>query len=207
MKNKRFRIIFFLFFLVAITGILRILGPKQEALKVTETQPQNLQKQVPINEKIILIFNQTVATDNWEIVFSPKFNFIVQIKDDKMEIIPSEMLTSQTFYSLEIKNSNYKNFNYRLSFETTHLTTPPPYTGLGDQNFFNELDKKAAGEYPLLKNVPFRGKNWKIDYFGPLKLEVILKKDTPQLRQEVWDWISSQKVDPKTHEIIWKVQQ
>lgn len=74
----------------------------------------------------------------------------------------------------------------------------------GDPNFYESVRPEILKNYPLFDFIPYKTNDYKIDYLRPLVLEVTLKKDTPKIRQEVLDWISSKEVDPKTHKIIWK---
>lgn len=83
--------------------------------------------------------------------------------------------------------------------------TLSPVVGRGDQNFDIEIQKKIQEKFPLLQFLPYQTTTWKIDYIGPLSLEVILQKDTLEIREEVSSWIRSKNVDPTTHQINWKV--
>ncbi len=83
------------------------------------------------------------------------------------------------------------------------LPTPTSFSGRGDPDIEKEIYQKTQENYPLLSFVPFQTLNWKIDYTGPLTLEVTFKKDTPETREEVLSWIKSKGVDPQTHDIKW----
>jgi hypothetical protein len=80
---------------------------------------------------------------------------------------------------------------------------PTSFWGHGDPNIEREIYKKTQNDYPLLPYVPYQTTNWKIDYKAPLTLEIVLKKDTPEIRQEVLNWIQDKGVDPNTHKIDW----
>ena len=86
----------------------------------------------------------------------------------------------------------------------TPIPTLLPQSGIGDPNFRQSLQPTIEASYPLFSFIPFKTDSWSIDYLGPLKLKVILTKDTKEIRQEVLDWISSKGVDPATHKIEWK---
>lgn len=83
-------------------------------------------------------------------------------------------------------------------------TQIPKIGGKGDSDAIIQIREENRKDYPLLEFTPYKTKNWQIGYLKPLTLEVILKTDTPVIRQEVLDWITSKKVDPSTHQIIWK---
>ncbi len=81
---------------------------------------------------------------------------------------------------------------------------PEQEAGIGTPDFYEKVRPEILSNYPLFDYIPYENENFALDYTDPLSLEVILKKDTPTVRQQVLDWISSKKVDPATHTIIWK---
>jgi len=90
----------------------------------------------------------------------------------------------------------------------TSTPSPIPTTitlpGRGDPNFRLSLEPTIKTNYPLFDYVPFETENWSVDYLKPLEIQVMLKSDTPEMRQEVLDWIESKGVNPQTHKIIFK---
>lgn len=207
LKNKTLRIIIILALLAGGLLFLKLLALKKSFPQIIQTSPFNGQTQVPINTKIFLYFDKNILANNWQVSPSPEFKFSLGISGNKMEILPSESLKYETNYNLEIKNLKFKQFYYSFSFTTIQTPLPPTQkNGLGDPNFYNEIQKGVVNYYPLLKYIPYKTELWTIDYLGPLKLEVILKKNTPEIRQEVLNWITSKGVDHKTHKIEWKTQ-
>lgn len=85
-------------------------------------------------------------------------------------------------------------------------TTPTtiPLEGKGEPNFDKKVAEDLNKYYPLFNYLPHKTDNYLIGYSDSLTLIVVLKQDTPEIRQEVLDWISSKGVDPNTHKIIWK---
>ena len=83
--------------------------------------------------------------------------------------------------------------------------TPIPSVATGKGDSPEDILKSVQSKYPLFRFVPYQELGFRIDYVAPLTLGVTLKRDTPETRQKVLDWIQSKNVDPKTHEIIWKV--
>ena len=83
---------------------------------------------------------------------------------------------------------------------TIPVATPDPKI----REYYKKLDEDTYRGYPLFDYTPYETTNWKITYLKPLILVVTLKKDTPEVRQEVLDWIKSKGVDPSTHKIEWK---
>lgn len=75
----------------------------------------------------------------------------------------------------------------------------------GDPDAPLQIRKEINQDYPLFQYIPYKSTNWQIDYLKPLVLEVKVKKDTPEIRQEVLNWIKSKNIDPSTHQINWKV--
>lgn len=76
----------------------------------------------------------------------------------------------------------------------------------GDPGFYESIQRRTKESYPLFGAIPFRTEKYVIDYLKPLTLEIFLKQDTPEIRQEVLNWISSKRVDPASHTIIWKTE-
>ena len=74
----------------------------------------------------------------------------------------------------------------------------------GEYNFRETINTEILQAYPLFNFIPFKTKNWSIDYTNKMELTIILKQDTPEIRQEVLNWITDHGVDPQTHKIIWK---
>ncbi len=74
------------------------------------------------------------------------------------------------------------------------------------REFYKKLDEETYRSYPLFDYIPYKTDDFSLDYIKPLVLEIKLRKDTPEIRQEAYDWILSKGVDPKTHKIIWKTQ-
>lgn len=84
------------------------------------------------------------------------------------------------------------------------LSTPTYFLPKGDLDAPLQIQKEIKQDYPLFKYIPHQTQNWKIDYLKPLTLEIIIKKDAPETRSEVLEWIKSKNVEPTTHTIIWK---
>lgn len=86
------------------------------------------------------------------------------------------------------------------------ITETQKKEGTGTSNFYEKKRPEILNNYPLFDFIPYKTEKYSIDYLDPLILEIILKKDTPEIRQDVLDWISSKGVDPNTHKIIWKTK-
>lgn len=204
--SKRTKIIVFLSVLLVSVIILKLIIPKKVTPQIIGTQPNDEEPRASLETKIIVIFDQKVTPDNWQISFSPELSFTLLANENKLEIQPTTFLKEETKYLTSIRNSQFKSFSYAFSFTTVSKPTISPLkTGLGDPAFYNEIQKEVSDKYPLLKNIPFESKNWWITYRGPLQLKVTLKRDSVEIRQEVLDWIKSKGVDPGTHKIEWKV--
>lgn len=206
LKNKTLKIIIILALLTGSLLSLKFLTLKKSFPQIVQTSPFNGQTQIPINTKIILDFDKNILVGIWQISPSPEFKFSLNIVENTLELVPSKPLEYETKYNLEIKNQKFKQFYYSFSFTTLQPPLPPiQKSGLGDPNFYEEIKKGVNDYYPLLQYVPYKTEFWSIDYLGPLKLEVILNKNTAEIRQEVLNWISSKGVDHQTHKIEWKM--
>lgn len=94
--------------------------------------------------------------------------------------------------------------NQRIPTEA--VVTPEEVNGRGDPNFYEKTRPQIIKDYPLFDYTPYKTDKYEVYYKDPLVLKVYLKQDTPEIRQEVLDWISSKEVDPSTHEILWRTQ-
>lgn len=203
--SRKYKIIISLSVLLLLVIILKLIGPKEVLPQIIETQPNDNELQASPEIKIIITFDQKITTPGWQASFSPETAFTLLVNENKLEIQPTTFLKEETKYSVSVKNSQFKNFSYMFSFTTLSKSITPPSGGLGDPNFYNEIQKETADKYPLLKYIPFETKNWWVTYRGPLLLKVGLRKDTAEIRQEVLDWIKSKGVNPDTHKIEWKI--
>lgn len=201
-KNK---IIGLLLFLLLVLVLLKLFSSQQKVPQIIETQPKEKSQQVALDTQIVFTFDQKITSEKWEVTFSPDLTAITQIKENKIEIKPSNPLKPNTTYQITLKNSLYKNFSFSLSFSTVPEVITPVTYGRGDPNFYNQIQKETTEEYPLLKDIPYKTEFWWIAYRGPLKLIVVMKKDSQGIRKEALDWIKSKGVDPETHKIEWKV--
>ena len=84
--------------------------------------------------------------------------------------------------------------------------TPKIMIPEGDLDAPLQIRKEIQRDYPLFDFIPFKTKNWQIDFLKPLTLEIILRSDTLANRQEVLNWIKEKGIDPATHEIVWKIE-
>lgn len=87
---------------------------------------------------------------------------------------------------------------------TIPINTPTLIPEKGDPDFYQQMRSEIENNYPLFDFVPYETENYRVNYTDDLTLKVTLKKDTPEIRQEVLDWISSKGINPKTHKIVWK---
>lgn len=84
--------------------------------------------------------------------------------------------------------------------------TPKIMTPEGDLDAPLQIRKEIQRDYPLFDFIPYKSKNWQIDYLKPLTLEIILRSDTLANRQEALNWIKEKGIDPATHGIVWKIE-
>ena len=210
-------LIIFLAFLAALFLGRQIFFPPQEKLQVLNTTPSFWQTNVPLNQEIVLEFNQVVNPQDF--TFSPFPKFSLKTKGENKEIIitPTESLFPNTQYQLEVKNKTGNSF-FSLVFQTTkEEVTPTPSPdllpsleatagGKGDPNALEEMTKKLYQNYPLYDLTPHRTPIWVADYAAPKKLTVFYKtgKNLPLIQEEVFNWIRENKIDPKTHLYIWE---
>ena len=91
---------------------------------------------------------------------------------------------------------------------TTQKNTTENNPAVTAKPTFNpELSVDVAGNYPLLKLMPYQTSDFIVDsYIEPLILNVkILNKDKTlsEIETKVRQWIKENGADPNTHQIIW----
>ncbi len=208
MKNKRtIIIIVILALLVTSLSVLKILT--KNLLEVVDSSPKNNQANIALNQVVKITFNQNIRNE-FQITFSPLTTFKTKITENTLEITPDKPLVENTQYKITILNSKLKNFSFDLSFKTISqsviLEITPPFTYEETKKYYDDWSKEIHQNEPLYDFVPYKTETYFIYYTAPLTLTVITKKDTPQIREEVSNWIISKGIDPKTHQINWKVR-
>lgn len=208
MKNKRTIIIIIILGLLAISLlVLKILT--QNILEVTDSSPKNNEDNITLGSTIKITFNKNII-NNWQVSFSPTTTYQTQVIENILEIIPDQPLEGNTQYKLILFSSNFNNFSYELSFKTINQEAipqiTPSYTYEQSKKYYDDWNKEIHQNEPLYDFVPYKTGNYIVYYTAPLTLTVITLKDTPQIRKEIDNWVISKGVDPKTHQIIWKVK-
>ena len=195
----------------------QIFFPPGEKLQVVNTTPLPGQNNIPLNQEIVLEFNQAISPQDITISFLPEFLFEIKSEKQKIIIRPKESLLPKTQYRLELKDKS-DNSLFSLVFETAEeeiFPSPSPSLlpsleataeGKGDPNAREEMAKKLYQDYPLYNVTPQHTTTWFADYAAPKKLLVIYKKgeSLPNIQEEVFAWIRENKVDPKTHLYVWE---
>ena len=210
-------LIVFLAFLSTLFLGRQIFFPPGEKLQVVNTTPLSGQNNIPLNQEIVLEFNQAVNPQDLVFSFFPEFLFEIKSENQKIIIKPKESLLPKTQYRLELKDKSDHSL-FSLVFETAEeeivpspspsLSPSPEATveGKGNPNAREEMAKKVYQNYPLYEVTPQRTATWFADYAAPKKLLVIYKKgeSLPNIQEEVFAWIRENKVDPKTHLYVWE---
>jgi hypothetical protein len=209
--GQRTKLIIILAGVVGILMGLKLLLSHPPTPKIIKTDPADNQQNAYPKQTLKLTFDRPVSTKNWQIVPFPFFEFSLKSDKETLEIIPEKELTADTQYKIEVKNNQDPSFYFTLSFKTIpDLLGPPPGGKIPSkeevEKYYWDLSRKTYEETPLFDYVPYVTENYIVDYIKPLTLQVLLTKDTPQIRAEVLDWIRSKGVDPATHQIIWKLK-
>jgi len=127
------------------------------------------------------------------------------LKQKRLRIIIILVVIAGFLLGIKLLFANKKMPLIRNLTPTPILSPTPAVIFKGDPDAPLQIRKEINQDYPLFQYIPYSSANWQIDYFKPLALEVKLKKDTPQVRQEVLNWIKAKNVDPSTHQINWVV--
>ncbi|RJR25583.1 hypothetical protein C4578_01260, partial [Candidatus Microgenomates bacterium] len=155
---------------------------------------------------IVFVFNQAVSSQDFIVSTYPVFNYLIENKDQNSISIKPTLLKYSTEYKIELKHERIENFYGVLTFTTTKAPKTPEYDEKQTEKFYEQLEKETYEDYPLFDHIPYYGKDFSIDYLKPLTLEVVLKKETQETREEALEWIRSKGIDPSTHKIEWKYQ-
>jgi len=118
--------------------------------------------------------------------------------DSAINIVSPPLTPTATINNIDIKTNDTSIINQ---------LTPTIVEMKGDPNFREKMDSEILSAYPLfnvISKADFNQLIWTMYYSGDHELTVALKQDTPEIRQEVLDWITDNGVDPKSHKIIWK---
>lgn len=203
--NNKIKLIILL--LLIALALLAIKLFSVSLLKVLETDPPNAQEKVNFNKVIKITFNRNVSENEISISSSPAFIFNTKVSNQVLEIQPTELLTPDTDYNIELTSKKNSKFYFVFNFKTNTETIPSP-TGQSyleeQKKIYEELDRLTYQEAPLFDYVPYVTENFIIDYIKPLVLQVRLKKDTPTIRKEALDWIKG-KGAAETHKVEWKL--
>lgn len=203
--NNKVKLIIFLFLIALVLLAVKLFSVTP--LQVLATDPKNAQEKIDFNKVIQITFNKNISENDISISSSPAFIFKTKVTSQVFEILPTELLIPNTTYKIELTSKNNSKFYFAFSFKTKVETIPSPtgQTYLEEQKkVYEELDRLTYQEMPLFDYVPYVTENFIIDYIKPLVLQVRLKKDTPEIRKEVLDWIIT-KGAAETHKIEWKL--
>lgn len=174
--------------------IIKLLPKKPEKLVVSGISPQE-KENIPLNlDKISIFFNRLPKPEEIKITIFPEIRHQTIFTENRLNLKLLEKLKPEEKYIIEIYHSSGE-FLYSFSFETEK-----PTQTLSNPQFLPQKIEEMNQKYPLLPHLPLRSENFDIDYLGPLKLQVLLKKGT---KEEVLNWIRSKGVDPTTHQIEW----
>jgi hypothetical protein len=201
---KKYRFILILAMVFGLLLGLKLIIPKPEP-QLVGIEPPDQAMNIALNSEIKIEFDQNINEKGWQPSFSPSLPVKLQAKKNVLRILPQENFKPETVYKFEITNPKYPNLKIASSFITINKEGIIP----SEENiirYYEDLDKETYEGMPLFDYVPFYADNFSLDYIAPLTLEIILRKDTQVIRQEVLDWMESKAVDPESHKFEWKVK-
>jgi len=213
MKNKN--LIFLILFLSLLAAFLisrAIFLKPQKKLELLTTTPKINQESVSLGQTITFTFNQAVSEKNLIVFAYPHFQYQIEKKEKDIIVKPQEDLSPDTKYNIEIKSQD-DSFYFNLIFSTkskpTILSPIPTINineGKGDPDADKNMAKETLENYPLFDKTPHQDKNWIADYLEPQKLIIVYRKgiNLNLIKEEVFNWIRENNVDPKTHIYVWE---
>jgi len=213
MKNKN--LIFLILFLSLLAAFLisrAIFLKPQKELELLTTTPKTNQENVSLDQIITLTFNQAISEKNLIVFTYPNFQYQLEKKEKSLIVKPKGNLAPDTKYNIEIKgqdNSFYFNLIFFTKSKPTILSPTPTANineGKGDPDADENMAKEILENYPLFDKTPHQDKNWTADYLKPQKLIIVYKKGTnlSLIKEEVFNWIRENDVDPETHIYVWE---
>ena len=207
-KTKKLLVMLSLIIVAVLLLFIKLFFTPKNKLILLNVNPKNNQENISTTPVINFSFNQEINNQGWTVQTTPEVSFSLETYQKTLTLKTERPLELNTGYLIEITNKNYNGFFYRLGFKTigedqTPSPTPNPEK---TRKHYENLAKETYKDMPLFDYMPCREKNFSMDYISPLTLLVTLKKDTPEARREVLEWIEEKGIDPSTHQINWKVQ-
>ncbi len=180
-----------------LTGLYFWQRWQREAPAIVSFSPPAGATEVAPNSQVEIVFRSAVKIEELSFQITPELAFQVGFGENQSIIIlaPEKLLTYQTTYSVRILDQRSRQTIAQWSFNTA--------PGQGDPQLREEIDDFQTNQYPLLPFSPPNNASFYFIYTGPLQLKIFLKGNVGQAKQEALDWITSQGVNPTTHQVEW----
>ncbi len=174
----------------------------QANLSIVSISPDNNSANIPLNQSIIITFNQIVAPDNISFFANPTLDYSLKANSNTITITPSKLLLSGITYTYQINIKNPHQSFSLYSFTTIgtkqkYLPDTQPSGMAADIDAFNKQD------YPdvfLGSKVPYSTANFSISG-GGIKPDpqpkghyyfiVILKGNQQTAKDSLVSWLQS----------------
>jgi len=131
----------------------------------------------------------------------PSLSFTTQWQNNKLIVSfqPALEEAGKYLFELRYRQTPLFSWSYQLSFPS-----PTPVPERGDPEIKKEILQETAQQYPLIDFVPYEDENFYLNYLGPLKLGVKIKRgERRRVKWKVYEWLEEKGVDPDSHQIIW----
>lgn len=175
------------------------------SLIVERTSPENNEKDVyPGEIKILVYLNHEVfSSKDISIKISPDpkagFTYVNSFPTKNLVIQVLGGLTPSKEHTVTISETGGK-IIHTWNFTTSNNT---PESSSAEVNKIQQ--QTIESYYPLFSEVPYTTDKYTIDYIDRLTLEVTLRgTKTPEIEQEIEDWMLQNNVAPSSHTLIYK---
>lgn len=194
MSYLRQHLIFVLGLLAGTTILLALAWIAISAPKVKSFSPVGNANNVDLNEPITLVFNKPINPSQFSATTTPDMTFDVSVNNGNVLVFqPKLSYLQNTYYVVRIL------YNQKI-IGGTNFTTMKSQS---EPQFLERIAAQMDQQYPLAIHLPYSTANYQVVYASPLTLSIQLftsNLDQNTVLAEVKRWVSSQGVNPATHE-------
>lgn len=148
---------------------------------------------IPLDQKIIVVFKSAPAPDSIITAFSPEASLDLSMTGNTLTLSPQKDFSLDTVYTLSLKNAKTQ----KVFFQSSFRTLPPQ----GSAKTIEESEKAVKNYYPLAPFDPPDKSGYYFIYTDRLKITVYLLSKDPSLKKNFEDWAKSKGVDLSAHQI------
>jgi len=177
--------------LIILIGLTFWLSKNNEELGVVSFYPKRGEGNVGINALFKINFNKKPR--GVEYVIKPVLEVEEKIVENSLVLRPVRDLPFDTFINIYVLRDGEELGDWY--FKTRRKT---------EVELVEEEEELTKRYSPLASYLPYSARSFKMYYVGKLKLKVIYVGDLDGVKDKVYEFIKSKKVDPETHTYEWE---